>query len=167
MTVTYHHDHHNAEQNPSPLSHDALAAVGTALEAAARGDGPLTRARSDWGRAIMGSKLSPSPELHGHGAGTLEVDYADGTTRTFDVSMLGEIEPRRYAYALAAVIETDEPRGVSGASGADEEWFDNALSRIAHALPAGFPGEVVYASTPQPIPVKADGYDERPAGFGA
>ncbi len=105
---------------------------------------------------ITGAKISPSPELNGAGGGILEVDYQDGSTRTWDVSPLGELEPRRYAYAFAMVVETDhelseEERGAM-IDGVD---FQSLLG----ATPE-------YASTPAPIPLNTGNYDEQPAGFG-
>lgn len=165
MSVTYEHDYGTAPDcppmNPNPLAHDALVAVSNALALAAIGRGPLVRWEqgTDHLAEIMGAKLSPSPELHGAGAGVLEIDYQDGTTRTFDVSSTGDIERRRYAYAVAAVIETDEPRPDENGG---EQWHDAVLRHIGRALPSGFPGEVVYCSTPQPRPLNTGEYDVRP-----
>jgi hypothetical protein len=167
MTVTYHHNAAGID-NPHPLTHDALASVGTALEAAARGDGPLTRAieghpnNANVGNPIqiMGAKLSPSPELHGAGAGTLEVDYQDGTTRTFDVDAMGALTPRKYAYAMAVVIETDEPLPSPLEL---DDWETRVLDHAGNMLPSGFPGSVEFASTPKPCEYRPhDDYDVQP-----
>jgi hypothetical protein len=158
MTVTYQHNADPSMDNPAPLTHDALASAGNALAEASEGRGPLTRddARTAAPLQIMGSTLSPSPEPFGAGAGVLEVDYADGTTRPFDVGADGAIAPRRYAYAFALVFETNRPL--------TEEERGEAIDE--YTLPASLGATIQYASTPAPIPLNTGNYGEQPAGFG-
>jgi hypothetical protein len=139
MTVTYEHSDMK-EHNPIPPSFDVLSAVGKAIEdAALKGASPLTR-----GPDIMGIKLSPSPEIFGAQCGVLEVDYSDGKTLTFDVDVQGEIVPRKYAYAYAAVLETDEQLS--------EEQMETVLSFIGDTFLncEEIEASVEFASTPRP-----------------
>lgn len=151
MSVTYHHDP-RGRLNPHPLTCEALGRPGVEIERASIGQGPLAGPVD-----IMGFKLSPS--LKHAGAGVLEIDYADGSTLTFDVDAQGNIEPHRFAYAAAVVFESVAPLS--------EAQIDTLLDCLAHApeqAPDALPGVTSeYASTPEPIGYRPnDDYGVRP-----
>lgn len=149
MTVTYHHDHDRSRANPAPLTYTVIETAAGALDAGARKMGPLARTHD-----IMGAKLSPSAEIFAQGAGTLEVDYSDGRTRTFDIdATTGQITPRRYAYAFALVVEFDEP--------ITEEMTDDVNEALCHAFPRDR-WRLEYASGPESIPLNTGDYDVQP-----
>jgi hypothetical protein len=106
MPATYTRDADPA-QNPDPLTFDCMSAAGKAICDAALGAGLIARGTFEEVTQILGVKLSPSPELHGAGSGVLEVDYADGQTRTFDVAPDGAITARLRAFI---VTETEQFR---------------------------------------------------------
>lgn len=154
MTITYTHDHADQENNPNPPSLSVIEAVAQAIDFGSRkAGGPLTRTAD-----IMGFKLSPSPELHGAGYAVLEVDYSDGKTLTFDVNGVGGIEPRKYAYAFAAVLETTEPLS-------EDDGMDNALSFISDTFMnwQEIDASVEWTSTPRRCTYRPnDDYDVQP-----
>lgn len=143
MTVTYTHDHADPNNNPAAPSFDALSAAGVALADGALKAGPLASPHD-----IMGARLSPSPELHGQTAAVLEIDYADGSTRTWDIDAAGTLTPRRYAFAVALVFESDDPRPPEG--------WDLALDDV-------LPADCRSISQAHPVTRRADGgYMVRP-----
>lgn len=151
MSVTYTRSD-LPEENPIPLTFDVLSAVGRAIQdAALKGASPLTR-----GPDIMGTKLSPNPELFGAGCGVLEVDYQDGRTLTFDVDSLGQIEARKYAYAYAAAFETNEPLS--------EDQMETVLSFISDTFMNSqeIEASIEFASTPRRVPVRTGDYAIQP-----
>lgn len=151
MTATYTRSD-DPDQNPAPVTFDALSSVGVALErAAGKSEAVLSR-----GPDIMGVKLSPSPEMQGAGWAVLEVDYEDGKTLTFDVDPMGKIEPRKYAYASALVFETDHQLS--------EDEIEMALAFIGQSFLncESFDAEVEFATTPRQAKLRTGDYDMQP-----
>src|SRR6185436_5515323 len=133
--------------------------AGNALADAARGMGPLARANPhrcnaphDTVLPVMGAKLSPSPEIVGAGSGVLEVDYADGQTRTFDIGWDGSIKARRYAYAFAMVVETDHELS--------EDERDAMIDGVDFQSLLG--ADPTFCSTPERIALNTGDYDVQP-----
>lgn len=145
------------ETEPAPLSFDALSAAGAALaDAALKGASPLTRDAD-----ITTAYLSPSPELHGAGAGELQVGYSDGITTRFDVTYDGNIIERRAAVAFVFVLEAaeSEVKATFAHDNAAEALTDHAQIALDRAFSGGHPYRLEYVSSPHATALRRTGGD--------